>query len=213
MFTGLIEELGSVEALELASTGGRLRVRCHQVLADSKPGASIAVNGACLTVTALGPNWFEADVSMETLRRTNLGDLRPGQPVNLERPLALGERLGGHLVLGHVDATGEVISLDPLGNGHWWLIVRYPQEIDPWVVYKGSIAIDGISLTVAEAAGGQLSVAIVPHTYAHTIVQFYRPGSRVNLECDIIAKYVAKLLTDLRPPSRLTVEKLREMGY
>jgi len=213
VFTGIIEELGVVEQLRLGRAGGQLRIRCQRVLEDTRIGSSIAVNGACLTAVATGPGWFEADVSEETLRRTTLGSLRAGERVNLERPLSLGARLGGHLVLGHVDGTGEVVALEPLSEGHWWLRVRYPPELDPWVVYKGSIAIDGTSLTVAELFGNELAVTIVPHTYANTVVQFYRPGARVNLECDIIAKYVAKLAGQLQGPRQLTVEKLREMGY
>jgi riboflavin synthase len=213
MFTGIIEELGVVESLAARSSGARLVVRCAAVRADLTPGASIAVNGACLTVAELGAGRFAADLAPETLCLTNLGDLRAGSPVNLERPLASGGRLGGHFVQGHVDATGEFLSLEKLGAEDWWLRVRIPAELDPFVVSKGSIAIDGISLTIAALHADELAVAIVPHTYRHTTLGAYGPGARVNIECDILAKHVAKLLGKLDVKSPLTIEKLRANGY
>jgi len=213
VFTGIIEELGTVEALEPRGGGARLSIRCRRVLEDASPGASISVNGVCLTVSRLGDGVFAADVAPETLRRSNLGGLTAGAPVNLERPLAAGGRFGGHIVQGHVDATGEVAAIEPLGDGDWWLTVRFPPGLDPYLVEKGSIAIDGISLTIAELAGDRFSVTVIPHTYENTTVRSYRPGTTVNLETDILAKYVAKLLG--REPGRtgLTAEKLREMGF
>ncbi len=216
MFTGLIEETGTVESLERLPAGARLRVRCRTVLADLREGSSIAVNGVCLTARQVEHDGFVADLAPETLERSNLGDLRPGAVVNLERPLSPSGRLGGHLVQGHVDGTGEFLSLEPLGSGHWWLRVRVPAELDRYLVYKGSVAIDGISLTVAALEAGVLSVAIVPHTYANTNLRVRRLGERVNLECDIVAKYLEKLLASregLPEASRLTIEKLRQMGY
>ena len=134
--------------------------------------------------------------------------------MNLERPLSPSGRLGGHIVQGHVDATGEVVALDPLGDGNWWLTVRVPAELDPYLVLKGSVALDGISLTIAALEGMLLSVTIIPHTYANTALRVRRPGDRVNLECDILAKYVAKMLGNVqRPPSFPSVEELRQMGY
>src|SRR4051794_25185446 len=144
MFTGIIEELGTVE-----SAAPRLRVHCSTVMQDITEGASIAVNGVCLTAVDLRPGGFAADVAPETLRRTNLGALHAGSRVNLERPMSPSGRLSGHIVQGHVDGTGEFLALDPLGDDNWWLRVRVPRELDPFLVYKGSVAIDGISLTIA----------------------------------------------------------------
>jgi riboflavin synthase len=214
MFTGIIEELGEVELLELRQTGARLRVRCATVLADAHFGASIAVNGVCLTAVDITPRSFSADLAPETLRRTSLGALRPGSAVNLERPLSPASRLGGHIVQGHVDGVGELISLDALGDGNWWLQVRVPPELDRYLVFKGSVALDGISLTVADIDAGRLAVTIIPHTYQNTNLKQRRPGDRVNIECDVLAKYVEKLVANMRAvPSGLTIEKLREEGY
>ncbi len=214
MFTGIIEETGAVARIDALAAGARLEIRCRVVLADSEPGASIAVNGVCLTATSLTPESFLADVSPETLSRSTLGALHVGTPVNLERPLSPSSRLGGHLVQGHVDGTGEFLSLDAVGDGNWWLTVRIPDELDRYVVEKGSIAIDGISLTVASIEAGVLAATIVPHTYTSTALGSHQPGDRVNLECDILAKYVEKLLgTTREQKSTLTMEKLRELGY
>jgi riboflavin synthase len=209
MFTGIIEELGTVVSL----SPGRLIVRCSTVREDLREGASIAVNGVCLTAVDLRPDSFSADLAPETLRRSNLGDLRPGSRVNLERPLSPTGRLNGHIVQGHVDGTGELLGLEALGDENWWLRVRVPAELDPFLVYKGSVAIDGISLTIAALEGDVLSVTIIPHTYRNTTLGGYRPGARVNLECDILAKHVEKLLRKLDVKAPLTVEKLRENGY
>ncbi len=209
MFTGIIEEVGAVEELS-----PRLRVRCRTVLEDATPGASISVNGVCLTVAEFAPGWFAADVAPETLSRSNLGDLRPGAPVNLERPLTPSGRLGGHIVQGHVDSAGELLALDPLGDGNWWMTVQAPEDLDPYLVVKGSVALDGISLTIAALEGAALSVAVIPHTFANTALRARRVGDRVNIECDILAKYVAKLLGAHKQPSRFpSVEELREIGY
>jgi riboflavin synthase len=213
MFTGIIEELGVVESVEPRQAGARLRVRCAKVTEDMAEGASIAVNGVCLTAQEPRPGAFSADMAPETLRRSNLGDLRAGSRVNLERPLSPTGRLSGHIVQGHVDATGEFLSLEALGDENWWLRVRVPTELDAFLVYKGSIAIDGISLTIAELEADVLAATIIPHTWRNTTLGGYRPGARVNLECDILAKHVEKLLRklELKPP--LTVDKLRENGY
>lgn len=214
MFTGIIEEVGAVETLEPRATGARLRVRCRKVLEDATPGASIAVNGACLTVAEFAAGWFAADVAPETLERSNLSDLGAGAPVNLERPLAPAGRLGGHIVQGHVDATGELTALDQLGDGNWRLTVEAPAELDPYLVFKGSVALDGISLTIAALRGTALTVSVIPHTFAHTALGSRRPGDRLNIECDILAKYVAKMLGRLeRPSSFPSVGQLREMGF
>jgi riboflavin synthase len=208
MFTGIIEELGTVETV-----GARLRIRASTVMQDLAEGASIAVNGVCLTAVDLKPDSFAADLAPETLRRSNLGGLRSGSRVNLERPLSPSGRLSGHIVQGHVDGTGEFLALEALGADNWWLRVRVPPELDPFLVYKGSIAIDGISLTIAALEGDVLSVTIIPHTYRNTTLGGYNPGAHLNLECDILAKHVAKLLQKLDLKSPLTVERLRENGY
>ncbi|MBX9603316.1 MAG: riboflavin synthase [Bryobacteraceae bacterium] len=194
MFTGIIEELGEVESLEPRPTGARIRVGCRAVLSDAAEGCSIAVNGVCLTALEVTRNGFSADLAPETLSRTNLGALRPGSRVNLERPLAANGRLSGHVVQGHVDGTGEFLGLDALGDSNWWLRIRVPPQLDRYLVEKGSIAIDGISLTIAKLEGDVLSIAIIPHTYDMTSLGGHRPGDRVNLECDILAKHVEKLL-------------------
>ncbi|HTX34547.1 MAG TPA: riboflavin synthase [Bryobacteraceae bacterium] len=213
MFTGIIEELGTVEALAARAAGSRLTVRCATVRTDLAEGASIAVNGVCLTALDLRGDSFSADLAPETLSRSNLGALRAGSRVNLERPLSPSGRLNGHIVQGHVDGVGEFLSLDALGADNWWLRIRVPAELDAFLVYKGSIAIDGISLTIAALEGDVLSVTIIPHTYRNTTLGGYRPGARVNLECDILAKHVEKLLRKLDVKAGLTVEKLRENGY
>jgi len=213
MFTGIIEELGTVAEVQTRAAGARLKVRCATVMKDMTEGASIAVNGVCLTAVDPRPDSFSADLAPETLRRSNLGDLRAGSRVNLERPLSPTGRLSGHIVQGHVDGTGELVSLDALGDENWWLRVRVPADLDPFLVYKGSIAIDGISLTIASLESDLLSVTIIPHTYRNTALAGYRPGARVNLECDILAKHVEKLLRKLEVKAPLTVEKLRENGY
>ena len=171
------------------------------------------MNGVCLTAVDPRPDSFSADLAPETLRRSNLGDLRAGSRVNLERPLSPSGRLSGHFVQGHVDGTGEFLALEGLGDENWWLRIRVPADLDPFLVYKGSIAIDGISLTIAALEGDTLSVTIIPHTWRNTTLAGYRPGARLNLECDILAKHVAKLLGKLDLKTPLTVEKLRESGY
>jgi riboflavin synthase len=213
MFTGIIEELGTVDSILTQPAGARLKIRCATVLEDVTPGASIAVNGVCLTAVDPRPDSFSADVAPETLRRSNLGDLRAGSRVNLERPLSPSGRLGGHIVQGHVDGTAEFIALDALGGDNWWLRIRVPAELDPFLVEKGSIAIDGVSLTIAALSRNELSVAVIPHTFRSTTLGACRPGSRVNIECDILAKHVAKLMGKLGAKDSLTVEKLADNGY
>ncbi|MBM3814130.1 MAG: riboflavin synthase [Acidimicrobiia bacterium] len=213
MFTGIIEELGRVESLETHAAGARMRVACRKVLEDSHTGSSIAVNGVCLTAVDIRDGSFAADLAPETLKRSNLGQLKAGSLVNLERPMSPSGRLSGHIVQGHVDGAGELVSLEPLGAGNWWLKVRAPQELDRYLVFKGSITIDGISLTVADIAAGVMGVTIIPHTFENTNLRTRRAGDLVNLECDIIAKYVEKLVGRLETDSGLSVEKLREEGF
>jgi riboflavin synthase len=201
MFTGIVEELGAVESVESRAAGARLKIHCRKVLDDMAVGSSIAVNGVCLTAVEVHAESFTADLAPETLRASNLGALRTLSRVNLERPLLPDTRLSGHIVQGHVDATAELLSLEALGDENWWLKVRVPAELDPYLVYKGSVAIDGISLTIAALEGDVLSVTIIPHTYKNTTIGTYQPGSHVNIECDILAKHVAKLIgnLDLKP--------------
>jgi riboflavin synthase len=194
MFTGIIEELGVVTSFEAKETGARLTITCSAILHDAKVGASIAVNGACLTAVEIGTEQFSADVAPETLKRTNLGDLRPGVRVNLERPLRANDRLNGHFVLGHVDATAQLVSIEALGDDNWWLRIRMQRELMPYIVSKGSLAVDGISLTVAEIDDDDVGFTIIPHTFEHTTLRMYGPGARVNIEVDILAKHVEKLI-------------------
>lgn len=194
MFTGIVEELGRVVDLAPKETGTRLTIACSAIRRDATIGASIAVNGACVTAVEIGENQFSADLSPETLKRTNLGILQCGSFVNLERPLRADSRLDGHFVLGHVDGTAEIVSLEPLGNENWWLRIRLPQELVRYVVSKGSVAVDGISLTVAEINDEIAGFTIIPHTYSHTTLHQYTSGARVNIEVDILAKHLEKLL-------------------
>lgn len=184
MFTGIVEEMGTVESLD----GPRLRIRAGVVLGDVAMGASTAVNGVCLTVVDWGDDWWDADVSDETFARTSLGSLRPGDPVNLERPVRLEDRLGGHLVQGHVDAVGTVVEPAPD------LRVRMPAHLLRYVVEKGSITVDGVSLTVVDVLEDGFTVALIPHTSDVTTLGRRGPGDLVNLEVDVMAKYAERLL-------------------
>ena len=203
MFTGIVEELGFVATLDRHEQGAKLMIRCSRVLSDLVQGASIAVNGVCLTAVDIAEDGFSADLAPETLDRSNLGDLHPGDPVNLERPLSLATRLSGHIVQGHVDGTGTMESLQELGDGNWELLVRVPRDLDRFLVYKGSICIDGISLTIASVNQALVKVAIIPHTYEATNLSSRRAGDRVNIECDVLAKHIAKLLEHMHIPSPL----------
>ena len=193
MFTGLIEDLGTVRELRQGSAGARLSVATAIPMAELELGESIAVNGICLTVTDFGGGFFAADVSPETLGRSNLGALLSGSRVNLERALRLGDRLGGHWVSGHVDAVGILEERRPDGNA-WRLTFRLPVEVNRYVVEKGSVAIDGISLTVNTVADETFSVAIIPHTLEMTTLKEAKVGARLNIETDILGKYVERLL-------------------
>lgn len=192
MFTGIVEELGTVAAYEADTAGARLTVRCATVLEDMALGGSIAVNGVCLTATAITADSFTADLAPETLSRTNLGALKQGARVNLERPVTPVTRLSGHIVQGHVDATGQLLAIEALGDGNWWIKVAVPPALERYLVEKGSVTLDGISLTIA--ALNPLAVTIIPHTFAHTTLGQAQFGDRINIEADIIAKHVEKLL-------------------
>jgi riboflavin synthase len=220
MFTGITEHVGKVESLAQGSNGGRLLVafgtgaEAQEIARGTKLGDSIAVNGCCLTVVEFDARHFAADLSGETLRRTNFGEKKAGDLVNLERPLAAGARLGGHFMQGHVDGIGRVTRLVPEGD-NWWLSVSVPEDLRKYVAEKGSIAIDGISLTVARWQDGVADIAIIPFTHAHTNVRSMAPDHAVNLETDILAKYVESLLGDARRPaaSQVTVKQLVEEGF
>jgi riboflavin synthase len=190
MFTGIVEERGVVR--EIAPN--RLAVGCRSVTADLQVGSSVAVNGVCLTVVQRSDTRLAFDLSEETLRRSALGRLAAGDPVNLERPVTLMTRLGGHLVQGHVDGVGELEGFEADAAGGAWLTVRAPSDLGRYLAEKGSIAVDGVSLTIASRAGASFSVALIPHTLAVTTLGATRVGDPVNLEVDVIAKYVERLL-------------------
>jgi len=217
MFTGIVEGAGTIESLAPSEEGGKLRVSlagAREVASGIKIGDSIAVNGCCLTVVEFDGMTFAADLSGETLRRTSFGEKKAGDIVNIERPLTAGARLGGHFVQGHVDGIGRVTRLAPEG-GNWWLSVRVPDNLRRYVAEKGSIAIDGISLTVAQWRDGIVDVAVIPFTYQQTDVKGMVHGDAVNLETDILAKYVESLLEShsKAAPSRLTVARLVDEGF
>ena len=184
MFTGIVEELGRLQSLE----DGRLRIGAIRVVEDASIGDSIAVNGCCLTVVAFGDDWWEADVSDETISRTSIRSLRPGDGINLERAVKMSDRLGGHLVQGHVDGVGEIV--EPVPN----LRVRVPASLTRYLVEKGSVTVDGVSLTVVDALDDGFTVAIIPHTADVTTLGAKRPGDLVNIEVDVMAKYVERLM-------------------
>jgi riboflavin synthase len=196
VFTGIVEEMGQVRRRD----GGRFEFEAGLVTTDAKVGDSIAVNGCCLTVVDHGQGWFAADAVDETLSRTNLGGLAPGDPVNLERPVRLADRLGGHLVQGHVDAVGEIVTPAPD------LRVRVPAELLRYLVEKGSVTVDGCSLTVVTPLDDGFTVAVIPHTARVTTLGHKGPGEYVNLEVDLIAKYVERLLAPLTAPGTIAKE-------
>jgi riboflavin synthase len=193
MFTGLVEEMGSLVALHRSFAGARLTLRAPLVATDVRLGDSVAVNGCCLTVTARDGDTLIFDLLAETLARTNLGQLAPGAPVNLERALAAQARLGGHFVQGHIDTTSRVLGFEQIG-ADWRLEIALPTEFARYVAFKGSIAIDGISLTVAEVREASFVVWIIPHTLAATNLKTTKTGDLVNLEFDLLAKYVERIL-------------------
>jgi riboflavin synthase len=201
MFTGIVEELGSVAALEERGGTARLEIACEQVVEDAAVGDSINTNGCCLTVTALTGRGFVADLMGETLARTGLGALRSGDPVNLERALRADARFGGHLVTGHVDATARVIAVEDHGE---WTVMRcsLPPSVRPFVAEKGSISVDGTSLTVMGVEPDAFAVGLIPHTLAVTVLGRRRPGDVVNLEADLVARYVQRLVAASAPPER-----------
>jgi riboflavin synthase len=214
MFTGIVEHVGRIDALEKNATGGRLRIDAGPLAASLAIAGSVAVNGCCLTVVELAGTTFAADLSSETLRRTGFGEMKAGASVNLERPLTAGKELGGHFMQGHVDGIGRVTRLAPEGP-NWWLGARVPAELERYVAMKGSIAIDGISLTVASLDAGVVEVAVIPFTYANTNLQALVTGDAVNIETDILAKYVERLMNarGASATSGLSVERLKLEGF
>jgi riboflavin synthase len=219
MFTGIIEELGRVRGVERRGEGVRMTVEARVVTEGTREGDSISVNGVCLTALEVGRDSFAADGSRETLQRSTLGSLRAGSPVNLERAVTPATRLGGHIVQGHVDGRGRFLSAEEHG-GSWTVRVSYPPELARYLVFKGSITVEGISLTVAALAEDYFEIAVIPKTWTLTNLSHLRAGDAVNLEADIIAKYVERILqvgaregaTAARTPG-LTVEKLADLGY
>jgi riboflavin synthase len=195
MFTGIVEELGTVRRLTPHATGTQFEIQASLVLEDAHVGDSIALNGCCLTVVEVHADSYVVDAVEETLRVTTLGRLPSGERVNLERSVRLADRLGGHLVQGHIDAVGTLTTREPLADGSLMLRFEAPAEVLRYVVYKGSIAVDGISLTVAAVDTHSFSVAIIPHTQNVTTLGFRQPGDPVNLETDVLARYVERLLT------------------
>jgi riboflavin synthase len=215
MFTGIIEELGMVASMKRRPDSMCLTIQAQKVLEGTQIGDSIAVNGVCLTVTALSQTSFDADVMHETLRRSSLCDIKTGSKVNLERALQLSSRLGGHIVSGHIDGTGHIIRIGQDGIARV-ITVAIPAEMEPFIVEKGSIAIDGISLTVASVATGQFAVSIIPHTMTNTTLMSKKIGAVVNLETDIIGKYIHNFTVDYQGRThtqKLSLETLLENGF
>ncbi len=214
MFTGIIEELGTVLRLDRGSNSCQIRIQASKVLEDVKLGDSIAINGVCLTVTSFDQEHFTADMMAETLAKTNLKDLSSGQKINLERAARLGDRMGGHLVQGHVDAVGTIVEQQKVDIA-LVLKIKAPEEILHYLVDKGSVAIDGISLTVVKVWPDSFTISIIPHTAKMTTLGFKKPGDTVNLEADIIGRYVEKLLNKSqgKGKSALSPEFLAEHGF
>lgn len=215
MFTGIIEEIGTVKAIKKNAASAELQIGCKTVLEDIHLGDSIAVNGVCLTATSFDSSGFTADVMHETLDRSSLGSLKPGSAVNLERAMAAGGRFGGHIVSGHIDGTGRIAKLERDANAIWYTI-KCESRLLRYVIEKGSIAIDGISLTVAKVSPGDFSVSIIPHTLGQTILSQKKPGDTVNLENDCIGKYVERLMQPETVPqkeSKITENFLIENGF
>jgi len=216
MFTGIIEEVGQIEAIEVKGVQRRLIVGCSKLARELKQGDSISVSGVCLTAVDITNNSFTADLAQETWARTSFSRLQPGALVNLELPVRANGRFDGHIVQGHVDGTGTLLSLHPISGGKDFLLaIRVPSELTRYIVAKGSLTIEGISLTVAAIEGIKVRVAIIPHTAEATNLKSLRPGDPVNLEVDVLAKYVEKMLGGRRTESAssITLEKLVQAGF
>ena len=217
MFTGIIEEVGILEELITGNGFGIMEIKCNKVLEDTKIGDSIATNGVCLTVKEKSDCSFKAEVMGETLAKSNLGSLMPGDKLNLERALKLSDRLGGHIVSGHIDGVGKIVSIKEERDGTWFTISA-PEEVLKYVIYKGSIGIDGISLTVADVDREMFKVSVIPHTLENTILLNKKINSKINLECDLVGKYIEKLFgvkneKEDAEKSNITMEFLRDNGF
>lgn len=214
MFTGIIEEVGGVAEIKVSGEQRRLTISCARLLPELKIGDSIAVSGVCLTAVDLGPDSFSADLAHETWMRTSFSRLRKGALVNLELPMRAHGRFDGHVVQGHVDGTGTLLSLEPVPDGgDYELTINVPPELTRYIVKKGSLTIEGISLTVAAIEGTQVRVAIIPHTAEVTNLRSLKPGDPLNLEVDVLAKYVEKMLHGRESQSSITLEKLVLAGF
>lgn len=216
MFTGIIEEVGVIKSIRMGAQSAVITIEAEKVLEDIHLGDSIALNGVCLTVTSFDSHSYSVDIMHESLKRTNLGSMKSGSRVNLERAMAADGRFGGHIVAGHVDGTGKITSMEKDDNAVWIYIQAEPSVLK-YIVEKGSITIDGISLTVAKVDEKSFAVSVIPHTGTHTTLLEKKPGDTVNLENDVIGKYVEKLLNyqekENKPSSRITMEFLRENGF
>ncbi len=214
MFTGIIEELGEISNLEKHSGGARIKISAKVVTENTAEGDSIAVNGVCLTALDIKADSFSADVSGETLNRTTLGKLNTGAKVNLERAVTVSTRLGGHIVQGHVDARGKFLEAAQTGD-FWTVRVLFPKEIGQYLVYKGSISVEGISLTIADLAADSFEIAVIPKTWELTNLSALKGGDEVNLEADVIAKYVERIMLYKREEKAeaITMEKLTKLGF
>ncbi len=214
MFTGIIEEVGKVTSIKEERGTRRLMVAASKLIAELKKGDSIAVSGVCLTAVGLTPHSVAFDLAEETWERTSFSRMHEGALVNLELPMRADGRFGGHIVQGHVDGTGEFVGLERIaGADDYWLRIRIPAELEPYVIFKGSLSIEGISLTVAKIAGTEVAVAIIPHTAEMTNLRSLKPGDPMNLEVDMIAKYVEKMMKGESANTPLTLEKLVEQGF
>ena len=214
MFTGIIEEVGRIARIEQHGENRRITIAAQNTPKELKTGDSVAVSGVCLTALDIRPNSFCADLAPETWVRTSFSRVQEGAGVNLELPMKADGRFGGHIVQGHVDGVGKLIAFDRIPDSeNWWLHVEIPEELDKYVVYKGSIAIEGISLTVAKLEDRRCTVAIIPHTVEMTNLDSLAPGDPVNLETDLIAKYVEKMMRGETSTSTLTVEQLVSQGF
>jgi len=214
MFTGIVEEVGRVARIEQRAENRRITIATENAPRELKTGASIAVSGVCLTAVDIKPGSFCADLAPETWERTSFSRIHEGALVNLELPMKADGRFGGHIVQGHVDGVGNLISLQRIADSeNWWLTIELPRDVEKYVVYKGSVCIEGISLTVAKLEGRVCTVAIIPHTVGMTNLSSLKPGDPVNLEADLIAKYVEKMMAAEPSESALTVEELVRQGF
>lgn len=213
MFTGLVQETGRVSSLQKVDGKTRITVTAREIPAQLKLGDSVAVSGVCLTAVKIDRHGFACDLAKETLRRTSLGGLKKDSVVNLELPTQAGARLGGHVVQGHVDGVGKLLDLEKIKGGEdWRLAIQMPEELMRYVVPQGSITVEGISLTVAKIDSTQIEIAIIPHTYQATNLPTLKPGSPINIEVDVLAKYAEKL-AQKSPPAKLTIAKLIQHGF